>query len=281
MTQPTPFSLFDGTDTIIENFFGLSDSETIDQLTACRRVNAQKNTFTDYEALVSKLYNCIEGNRSDRTPSIENWRLDPVTTVSPQNKSPEVLLERAIALLATQGHLSGWYNQIPVASGLINESANKRTAIDLLYHSGKTAEFIELKWASNTPLFAAMEILRYGLAYLYSYVNQTELGYDSKELMHLQKVTLSVLAPANYYADHDLVWLIQNLNEALQTFSRQKTNGSLSIYFKMTTFTNDFTLPFMTGADVMDKCDSKNETETTRYLVDALNNRQSIESWKN
>jgi len=276
MTKDKPYSIFDGSDAVIADSFNLSGQETIDQKSTCRRILKRCYSVSVFVALIAKLYACIENNRTQRAPSSENWRLKPVDNVALHNKSPEILLERAIALLATQGHLPGWCNQIPVASGLINDSANKRTAIDLLHLTDTSAEFIELKWASNTPLFAAMEILRYGLVYLYSYLHQSDLGYDTRPLMQLEKVTLSVLAPTSYYTNYDLNTLIEGLSDALHSFSRKKTNGALSMDFTITAFPADFNLPFETGQEVTEQCAPNCDSPAVRYLIDALVHRQPV-----
>jgi len=41
------------------------------------------------------------------------------------------MLEKAIAILAKEDYLLEWYNQIPVASGLLNSTADRRAALDL------------------------------------------------------------------------------------------------------------------------------------------------------
>ncbi len=269
-------SIFDGTDKAIADFFDLSGTETIDQKSTCRRIENQIHSASEFESFLEKLYVCIEQNRTQHQPSQENWRLKPISTISRGNKSPEVLLERAIACLSIQGHLTGWYNQIPVASGLIDDIANKRTAIDLLQLSDTSAEFIELKLASNTPLFAAIEILLYGLAYLYSYIHQSELGYDKKVLMRLKRITLSVLAPACYYDTYSSEVFIKGLDESLSSYVKDKTNGNLSMSFTMAAFPKDFTLPFEVGKTVTEQCDSSGNNSTINILMDAINKRQSI-----
>jgi hypothetical protein len=81
-------------------------------------------------------------------------------------------------------------------------------------------EFIELKVNSDTPLYAAMEILQYGLLFLFSRHHQQELQYDtSKELLQATQIHLKVLAPSRYYtsnragAPYQLQWLEESLNE--------------------------------------------------------------------
>lgn len=93
-----------------------------------------------------RLYELIESNRGVRIVSQKNWRVEPQTNISDNNKSKEVILERAIAILGERGILPGWINQVPVASGLVNESADKRAAVDLVFLEVSRATFVELKW---------------------------------------------------------------------------------------------------------------------------------------
>ena len=213
MTNTTsPKGIFRGTDEIISAFLGLSDGETLKQKKTYRRLALDPNRHQDFDALIADLYGQIERNRTDHPPSKENWRSEAQTTLNPQNRSPEVLLERAIAILGQREILEGWFNQVPVASGLVNDSADKRAAIDLVRHQDDKAEFVELKWESDTPAYAAFEILQYGLAYLFSYVNREAFKYTRKPLMNVKEVSLRVLAPQVYYADSDLTWLGEALS---------------------------------------------------------------------
>ena len=215
-------SIFKGTDEEIYSFLGLGDGETTDQISTCRRLTSAPKGIPSFDTLLSNLYGLIEGNRRQRMPSLtqpsqENWRTNDKrqTSLSKKNRSPEVLLERAIALLGEHGELEDWFNQVPVASGLIDHEADKRAAIDLLRFNGEHGEFVELKWESNTPVFAAFEILLYGLVYLYARVNRKTLGYLEKPLMSVCEVSLRVLAPRAYYTDYHLEWLEQGLFQVL------------------------------------------------------------------
>jgi hypothetical protein len=124
---------------------------------------------------------------------------------------------------------AGWSNQVPVASGLIDHRLDKRAAIDLVELTDERARFIELKWESDTPAFAAFEVLRYGLAYLFCRVNAAEFGYTGRPLMRVSRVDLQVVAPTAFYEKHDLRWLEQGLDRAVGEFSFQKTSGHLAM----------------------------------------------------
>ena len=188
MVQTTsPEGIFHGTDEIISAFFDLRPKKTLKQKSTYLAL--ESNGRNNFETLIADLYGQMEKNRTDRSPSQENWRSESQTTLNSKNRSPEVLLERAIAILGERGILEGWFNQVPVASGLVNSSADKRAAIDLVRHRNDRAEFVELKWESDTPAFAAIEILQYGLAYLFSYVNREAFKYTRKPLMNVKEIS--------------------------------------------------------------------------------------------
>jgi hypothetical protein len=141
------------------------------------------------------------------SPSRQNWRwCEPQVSLAERNTSPEVRLERAIALSA-----NGWANQIPVCSGVAGSAADRRRAIDLVFKAGAGHfEFIELKIASDTPLYAAVEIIGYGCAWLLA---RRDCSLASSELLAANRVDLVVLAPAAYYSGFRLEALAEVLAE--------------------------------------------------------------------
>ena len=273
-------SIFKGTDERIHSFLGLGDGKTWKQKSTCLRLSSAPKDMPSFETLVSGLYGLIEENRSDHTPSLENWRITRQLSISPKNSSPEILLERAIARLGEHGELKEWFNQVPVASGLIDDKADKRAAIDLLRHKDNWAEFVELKWKSDTPVFAAFEILLYGLAYLYSRVNRKTLGYLEGPLLSVSKVSLSVLAPRAYYTGYDLEWLEQGLDEGLRTLAAKKTDGALSMGFSFLAFPPDFApnfeISFKTGQEVRRISSLPKDVEACPFLVSAMSNLEPV-----
>ncbi|MBA4095637.1 MAG: hypothetical protein C0484_02555 [Rhodospirillum sp.] len=157
--------------------------------------------------LIDRLHDRMVANITVRTRSRENWRTDPQTYVHPENDSPEVVLERAIAMLADGGHLDGWWNQMPVASALANGTSDRRAAIDLARMNDDRLELYELKWESNSPVYAAFEILLYGICYVICRARGMEFGYEELAPMQAAHVRLNVLAPAHFYDGHSLAWL--------------------------------------------------------------------------
>ena len=113
--------------------------------------NAQQLLEEAYGRLVSNLGRSPRFARSG--PSQENWRFEKQLDHCPQNPSLEITLERAIARATGPD----WANQVPTASGLWNDVADKRRAVDLVHRVGvRSFELIELKVESDTPLRASL-----------------------------------------------------------------------------------------------------------------------------
>ena len=153
-------------------------------------------------------------------PSKENWRWKRHQSLGTDNRSPELKLERAIVNACGEN----WSNQMPTASGLTGPAADKRAAVDLVLREDPTSySLVELKVNSDTPLFAAVEIMKYGLLLLWSKNNQDVLGYEQKRqpILAAKTVTLGVLAPADYYSNFDLTRLASVLDSGLDEFGEQ------------------------------------------------------------
>jgi hypothetical protein len=203
-------------------------------------------TGFDGAALLRALFDVIESNLQKRSrarkPSEMNWGLQHLHSAAPwtQDHSPETSLERTIALLQPQNRK--WIHQVPVASGLLNASADRRRSIDLVVDLGDHVyEFIELKVASDTPLFAAMEILRYGIVYLCSRRHADELGYNAEriELFNATSICLTVLAPRTFYCKgYNLAWLEHSLNAGLK--SLPAVSGLDHVEFRFKSFPEKF-----------------------------------------
>lgn len=195
----------------------------------------------------------IKSNWSgEKSRSSQNWRVKriPLDEHSGYLKNPkwensEVRLERKI-LEACAERLDLW-NQMPVASGLLplpgkdaegkrRISSEGRRAVDLIYRPGGAngpIEFLELKVKRNngswdSVLDAALELLGYGVLYLFSLEHRQVLGYDKRtaentyEVLDAPHIRLRVLAPQNYYADQDMTsFSINAANRALEDYIRE------------------------------------------------------------
>ena len=80
-----------------------------------------------------------------------------------------------------------------------------------------------------------MEILQYGVLYIFSRINAKALGYDAKKikLFGATGIHLKILAPAAYYEGYDLAWLEGSINGGLAKFLDQGVRGfALEMDFK-------------------------------------------------
>lgn len=146
--------------------------------------------------------------------STENWRWRaPVTGIARHNASSEVMLERALVAACERTGRTDWSNQVPIASGIAGPSRERRRAIDLVHQTGPGAfQFIELKVASDTPLYAAVEIIAYACVWLLS--RQGPPGAVTP-ILEAGSVDAVVLAPEGYYRPYQVSGLAALLNEEL------------------------------------------------------------------
>ncbi len=248
-----------GVGQIIDRFFDIEHIGTrtphYGHKTACIRLSDIPPEDLNGLDLVRDIFNKAEenwrqsGRRHKKPPSDQNWRNKPHTDF--ESKSPEVRLERTIADL--QGE--GWVNQVPTSSGLADHRHDKVRNIDLLREIEPSRfEFIELKVNSNTPLFAAMEILGYGAIYLFSRLNQKKLRYDlpqQRKVLGAQAIGLRVLAPDRYYRyklrgrdrrdkKYQLGWLEDLINHGLSAFLESRPELGVSMDFRFEAFPPDF-----------------------------------------
>jgi len=259
--------ILEGTGPVIDRFFGVeqfgSTTPHYKHKQSCLHISEQPLPALDSLALLEELYQIIEDNwqRSrpfySKPPSKENWRVMRRPEIAPQNTSPEVTLERSI-IKATEEH---WVNQVPTSSGLTGPRYDKARNIDLAHNLGHGEwEFIELKVNSDTPLYAAMEILQYGLLYLFSRHHQDELCYRnaSKIMLEASQIHLKVLAPSPYYIpyqppqQYQLQWLEESLNEGLQRLVDGSLHAPLQMDFQFDAFSPDFIWPLANGETDLD-----------------------------
>lgn len=150
----------------------------------------------------------------------------PQAGIGADNRSPEVVLERAIAKASVAADRNDWANQVPIASGVLGPSAERRRAIDLVHKRAEGHfEFVELKIASDTPLYAAFEIISYAGVWLLS--RRDACG---KELLEAKRVDLRVLAPAAYYRPYTLGRIEEVLDQELREYAEPR-GATLSFGF--------------------------------------------------
>lgn len=237
MTEPK--GILAGTGQLVDNWLRVPDIGTAPHYrhkTAAQRLSGKAVSVADTTEFLERAYMLIDNNWqaaqaiNPRKPSKQNWRFTARPDIAPQNSSPEVVLERAIVR-----HAPGeWANQIPTSSGMVGSSADKIRNIDLALRHGPTEyTFFELKVASNTPVFAAVEILLYWLLYLWSRAEAKRIGYGEKriELFAATRIDLRTLAPMEYYDGIDLRLLELSIDEGIRKFVGTKIGRSLKISF--------------------------------------------------
>ena len=222
-----------GTDQIIDQYLlGIKNSDSSEGSYRHKEDVSKLNHYFDAEEMLRALVKQIRKNLNERDEKLignssENWREGGKhikDNLSAHNTSKEILLERNIAQFLKKefGDDSHWWNQMPIASGLVKATADRRRAIDLVHRhdpDGKRYDFVELKIESDTPIIALMEILRYGLVYLVLRKKRDWLPEASREqpVFNAAHVGLCVLAPKSYYDNFkfDLSWLQDKINNAL------------------------------------------------------------------
>ena len=217
-------SILSGADEIVDEIFQIKNigkpAPRYHYRTCWKRLSEKPPAGPKGKRLLQKMYRRIVRNwknsqsKSPRTASTQNWRFEKVLDISKKSASLEVKLERATVRLTDES----WVNQVPTSSGLAGPRADKRRAIDLVRRFGKKKyEFIELKIDSDTPLYAAIEIVTYGLLYLFSRNYFGPLGYReiNSEILEANSIHLKALAPKNFYGKFDLRWLEEIINDKL------------------------------------------------------------------
>jgi hypothetical protein len=170
--------------------------------------------------------------------SKENWRSTPQTRFDRSTTSEEKKLEKQWVL---HQPAASWANQVPVASGFTGPHADSKRAIDLCWADGTTATFVELKVDSDNPLYAAFEILNYGLLYIFAR-RFLKAHYGTCSLMKMKTILLTVLAPANFYKDFPTNvqhWLESTINDAVLRLAVEESQGELKMGFCFSVLPSD------------------------------------------
>lgn len=240
----TARSMLAGVDAFVDQFLGIEDIGTTSphyrHKTSCLRLSRDTGPI-DGPRLVRGMYDIIAANWPG-TPcrGRHNWRLDPQTKLSDHNPSPEKTFEKFIAI-----NCPGWTNMVPTASGLLPDVEERGRRIDLVHELEPGAyEFIELKIDSDTPLYATIEILGYGLLYVHARIHRVALGYpaDSKPLLNAGHIGLRVLAPQAFYAPFSLQQLEAAVSIGVATLAEEMGIGC-TFDFRLDQFSEEFRWP--------------------------------------
>lgn len=226
---------------------------------------------------IGEIYNRLEANCPNLSSNSKMlWKLRrEYSRLKDRNKSKEVLLERAVVMLAYNYHMHGWFNQCPTTSGITDSRNNKKSSIDLVHYceSEQKARLVELKWKSNNPIYALKEILRYGAAYVFCRTHNNSLPLQNRRLMEARHISLEVAAPVFYYENHhDLAAVLTRMREFLDNFHVSSLINGLTMSLNVLVFPEDFDkLPFKNGKEVKQKCDTQHLTTEGRIVRDAFN----------
>ena len=262
-------SLLTGTSRLIYQTLGISKWTDLDD----RSLQLEPPSDEAALRLVNELYDKLVANYSGQVRSRSGllWECRQKTRIADHHTGMEKMLEKAVANLAAEGHMPGWFNQCPVASGISDPTADRHRAIDLVHLSDTTARLIELKWASNTPTYALFELLRYGFAYLFARIRRGELGLEDRPFMHVPHVRLEVAGPLTFYAEGTQPALFATMNGALAKLADATTDGAVSMSLHTLSFPAEFQrVPFANGQDVKAECRADPLSDHGRQVRDAF-----------
>lgn len=220
-----------GTDDIIKTHLGNHNHGSVGKSLHDAPVNfSPKDLLND---LVEKIEcNLKKARDSGATlgKSKQNWRELPPTQKHDERK-PERDFEHRLVCAGENDGIWKWWNQMPIASGLVEHRADRTRAIDLVCNKKANPlhyRLIELKVNRNAgaPLSALMEILRYGLVYYVLRKNRGETWLKdtplNQEIFKANFIELCVLAPKSYYKDYNLDWLETGLINALNEMAKNE-----------------------------------------------------------
>ncbi len=260
-----------------------TSSRHFERLTSCQQLSGHPPANFKGVDFVRGIYAGIVANWKGGMGSAKNFRWEPHRELTDGQKrigqkGAEVPFERALIILSELKHgygLGSWTNQVPVASGLVLGAAGKGAkeranpgvrAIDLIHRSsdGKSYDFIELKMpgkSRQTPLHAAIEILVYGLLYVFSRTHAKELEKNRNDGLRKEleksgnegllsnatkRVNLYVVAPEKFYeatdgSKYDMSWLEVELDEGLGEFLKaDHPELDLQMHFRFESCANEF-----------------------------------------
>ncbi len=237
-------SIVDDTDHLLDAWLGVQDIGQAPHYRhgrAFTRISQLTDLLPDNRELLHNLLRTFERNwTGQRSTALHNWRFrQQLQYTDNARQQVEIILERQLV-----GHAGRhWANQVPVASGLAGPNQDKRRAVDVvLQHGEREFTLFELKIASDTPLFAAMEILLHGMLLIFTRQHLAKLGYAQKDykLLGADVVHLCVLAPRSYYGAYELKMLEASVNDGFAKLCAHDLPFDLAMDFKFEVFPTDF-----------------------------------------
>ena len=271
-------SFYEGTDTVMKRCLGLTGGKKLKNKSTSRNIKCITGKG-GAKALLDGMYNtmtCKSGINPTR--SSENWRRErQIECLADHNKKPETRLEKAVAMLANNDHMPGWCNQVPTASGITGPAQDKKANVDLVHWCSETAclRLIELKWKSDTPLYALFEILKYALSYIF--FRSREISPCALIDLRPRRVALEIVAPQEFFDGHDQRALLREISDAITPFAASKIRNDPPVMsVDMLAFPSDFRLPFQNGAEVQAQCGTEKLTPEGRRVCDAFANLSPV-----
>ena len=241
ITSTNGLSLFSGVDAAINNALEITSyrhkskfREVIEN--PPKSFNGVNFVESIFKLIEENWESCVIGKA--RKPSAENWRwLQPTKPPADRNSSAEVCLERALVDVCLKAGRTDWSNQVPLAK-FVGQRSYGRKAIDLVHRRGERAfDLIELKVASDNPLYAAMEILQYGLVWFLSRRDKSKLDYTGNPIIEADDVRLVVLAPEPFFEGRDFRWLEKHLGDGLAALGEKQ---AIKLGFQFHAFPSPF-----------------------------------------
>lgn len=240
-----------GVDEIIDQLLGVASVGTTSphygHKKACDQLHRVPLKNFAAADLMKQVYAKIKKNWEERPPkeppSKENWRFQQNRNIDKDNESLEIQLQRAIVSLSPNmwPDVVNWANHVPTASGLWDHKCDKHRAIDLVHvcpgqNTYDIVEFIELKVdrESGHPVYAALEVLRYGVLYVFSRRHFEDLNYDvtKQPLLQVKTIHLVVLAPCQYYEGYQFEWFEREITKGLKEFIQESEGYTMDFQFQ-------------------------------------------------
>ena len=222
---------------------------------------------------IGEIYRRMEANcPNPASTSKKLWELRRATNISSYNTSEEMMLEKAVAILAARGHMQGWFNQCPTASGIGDSRMDRRRNVDLVFWNARVryACLVELKWQSDSASEAMRQVIGYGAAYVFGRMHRDKLPLQHRPVMDARHVSLQVVGPARYCRATDLVGCLDRARQGLRQFDIGSRIDALSMSIDVLGLPDWFELPFANGDDVLANCDREVLTEPGRMIRDAF-----------
>jgi hypothetical protein len=253
IADPLPTSLLVGVDAAVCDLLGIrSLRHRSAALELCARPSLPSGAVAAaYDVIAANWRRC----RVTRpiTGSTQNWRWrDPKLDIATHNTSPEIMLERAIVGACERRGRADWANQVPIASGVASSSGERRRAIDLVRQAGpEWFELVELKVDSDTPLYAAFEIISYACIWLLS---RGAPRTTPNPILDAKRIEANVLAPESYFRRFKLAPLASQLSAEISALGA--VHG-VTLSFAFERFKDELGRPPFTDAGLMRLLDER------------------------